>query len=162
MSRTSCVYRAFDADGTLLYVGQSMRPNQRIAHHKSHKTWAPLVARWTISDPMPTGDALDAEARAILTEKPFYNVAGTDVGAAFGEWQKRSTKRHLDVMTAIGDALVPEIFDGLMSSEPMRPIGERYADAVTVARNADPSITDAEVLWAIDNWYGPLGGIRLT
>lgn len=54
MGRTACVYRAYDAEGTLLYVGQSMNPKRRMGDHRS-KPWAPLVAKWSVSDPMPVG-----------------------------------------------------------------------------------------------------------
>jgi predicted GIY-YIG superfamily endonuclease len=159
MTRTASVYRAYDADDRLLYVGQSTNPTKRIATHKACKSWAPLAVRWDVTEPMPVGDALDVEARAILRERPVYNVAGTSVGAAWEAWRAKAPRRGIAVLFAIGRELEPEILSRMFGGT-IRPFPERLADAIAAVRAADESITDAEIEWVLDNYNGPFGGVR--
>jgi hypothetical protein len=159
MTRTASVYRAYDVDDRLLYIGQSANPKHRIASH-SRKPWGPEAVRWTITEPMPVGDALDVEARAILLERPVHNVAGTDIGAAWAAWEARAPRRGIAALFAIGSELEPEILSRMFGGT-IRPFPERLADAIASARAADGSITDDEIAWALANYYGPLGGVSL-
>lgn len=72
-SRTA-LYRFFDADGDLLYVGISLNPWTRWKQHKSVKDWAEDVASSTIEWHDTREEALDAERLAIIDERPRYNV----------------------------------------------------------------------------------------
>jgi hypothetical protein len=69
------VYRMFDANGELLYVGVSANMGVRIAGH-SEKRWFPLVTTIRL-EWFPTRAAAEAaEAKAIRTERPQINIAG--------------------------------------------------------------------------------------
>lgn len=70
------VYRCFDADGRLVYVGCTKDPATRLAHHRSNAFWAGEVARvkMTVHPTKATGRA--AERRAIRTESPRFNNMG--------------------------------------------------------------------------------------
>jgi hypothetical protein len=71
----TALYRHFDADGRLLYVGISMRPFQRLYNHdRSH--WSQDIATVRIEWFDARKDALQAELRAITTESPAHNLAG--------------------------------------------------------------------------------------
>ena len=73
-SRTS-VYRLFDADGLLLYVGITRQGHHRLHEHARDKAWWRDVASATFEH-LPTRDAaLRREAQAIHTEAPLYNIA---------------------------------------------------------------------------------------
>ena len=74
------LYRLYDADGELLYIGQTYRPARRISYHKSRarsdfgSDWFLDVCRaeW---QRYPDYDAvLWAEREAIKAERPRYNV----------------------------------------------------------------------------------------
>ena len=68
------MYRFFDADGRLLYVGATYDLPTRIGAHRVNAFWWPLVARtrWQL---FPTVEAaLEAEREAIATEHPRFNV----------------------------------------------------------------------------------------
>jgi excinuclease UvrABC nuclease subunit len=70
------VYRMFSADGTLLYVGCSKNPlGGRIGNHGSTKPWCREVCSITLTWFPTYMIAARAEAKAILTEAPKYNLA---------------------------------------------------------------------------------------
>lgn len=74
MSAPRYLYRAFDAAGTLLYVGQSATPLRRRYSHLSGSKWSKDVYEWRITGPFPAEVAVALEAEAILAEQPEYNV----------------------------------------------------------------------------------------
>jgi transcriptional regulator with XRE-family HTH domain len=73
MTRTA-LYRFFDADDRLLYVGITDDIHRRWKHHAAVKTWWGDVARQTVEwhDSRPVAEA--AERKAISQEKPVYNI----------------------------------------------------------------------------------------
>ena len=81
--RVSCVsedrtalYRHFDSEGRLLYVGISMCALTRLSGHRGASHWFPDIATITIAW-FPTRDAaIEAEGIAIRDERPMYNLAG--------------------------------------------------------------------------------------
>ena len=86
---TACaVYKHFGVDGRLLYVGASYAPDLRQASHNSRSDWFGLVERTDVEWFDTRREALAAERKSILTERPIYNK--TDAG---------------DMMTASGKAI---------------------------------------------------------
>lgn len=75
MSRTA-LYRHFDADGKLLYVGVSLNAVARLSQHKLNAGWFGQIASVTIEWLGSRHAALDAELRAIRTETPAWNKVG--------------------------------------------------------------------------------------
>lgn len=67
------VYKLFNSDGELLYVGISANSFVRIASHL-RKPWGKEVSRQEISPALAREDALTAEADAIKALKPRYNI----------------------------------------------------------------------------------------
>jgi hypothetical protein len=72
------LYRLFDDEGHLLYVGITGDLGQRLGDH-SIKRWFPLVVRITLEWFPHRAAARLAEKRAIGTERPRYNKAGVRV-----------------------------------------------------------------------------------
>jgi hypothetical protein len=70
------LYRHYDKDGQLLYVGISLSAVSRLSQHKE-KPWYTEIATVTIETLPTRAHALRAERRAIWGESPRYNVAGT-------------------------------------------------------------------------------------
>ncbi len=69
------LYRWFDSEGNLLYVGISNDTTRRTLEHFDTKPWAELVAKWT-REPFDNRALADAaETAAIQTEGPIYNIA---------------------------------------------------------------------------------------
>lgn len=69
------LYRFFDADGRLLYVGASGRFQKRVASHRAHAKWWDVAAMCRIQRYPTLREALAAEAVVIATEHPIHNIA---------------------------------------------------------------------------------------
>ena len=68
------VYRFFDADGNLLYVGISADPRRRLGEHRGRpSTWWWETSNITLDHYPSFEDARWAEKVAIETENPRYN-----------------------------------------------------------------------------------------
>lgn len=74
------LYRHFDKEGTLLYVGISLNGLQRLVSHKEGARWFSEISRVEIEKHASKKAASIAEGLAIRTEKPKYNVHFKDHG----------------------------------------------------------------------------------
>jgi hypothetical protein len=73
-SQETFLYRLFDEDGVLLYIGISNAWQHRMQEHRRTQPWWDQVAHvFPISFP-DRRSALDAEARAIRRERPLHNI----------------------------------------------------------------------------------------
>jgi len=73
VSGRTAIYRLYDANGVLLYIGQTCRPpTVRMREHGKVKSWWDEVATGTIVW-VPYEDADTEERRAILAENPRHN-----------------------------------------------------------------------------------------
>jgi predicted GIY-YIG superfamily endonuclease len=78
----SChLYRYFDSDGLLLYIGISFDFAYRLIQHQAKSIWFCDIARIDIEKYSTRQQALHAEAEAIEAEKPIYNRRGKDRSA---------------------------------------------------------------------------------
>jgi hypothetical protein len=73
-SRRHVLYRFWDCDDQLLYVGLTANPGSRWKAHGVEKPWWIDVARVTVEHFASRAEAEAAEATAIKTEGPLYNV----------------------------------------------------------------------------------------
>lgn len=72
--RPHYVYRLYDLEDRLLYIGATYSVKLRMEHHRYQTPWFSEVAR-VEAETFPTRrDAFTAEARAIYAESPLYNV----------------------------------------------------------------------------------------
>lgn len=77
---TAQVYRCFNKEGDLLYIGCSSNFVARLADHKRISVWFEVLARVDVSERMPREQALVAEKMAIIQEGPRFNsVRGNDL-----------------------------------------------------------------------------------
>lgn len=68
------LYRIYDANDGLLYIGASGHLGPRLNNHRLHKPWWPEVDRILAVMVGPEHEALAAERAAIRAEMPRYNV----------------------------------------------------------------------------------------
>lgn len=68
------LYRHFNAENELLYVGISLNAINRLGQHKDNSHWFDLICRVDIQNFNTKEEALDAETLAILNEKPKHNI----------------------------------------------------------------------------------------
>src|SRR5690242_3991765 len=75
-SGRTALYRLYDADGRLLYVGVAADPEARWKQHARYKAdlWWSEVHRKTVQWFFSRLDALHAETTAIRIESPRYNI----------------------------------------------------------------------------------------
>jgi hypothetical protein len=71
------VYRPFDAEGGLLYIGVSKDFGERWKKHAQTQPWWPEVRHMTTTWYPDEASAYAAETAAILAEKPRWNIAKT-------------------------------------------------------------------------------------
>lgn len=69
----SQVYRHFDKQGNLLYVGCSLSAVHRLSQHSQVSPWFTEIAKIDVEKFNSRDAALAAERQAIQTEKPKYN-----------------------------------------------------------------------------------------
>jgi hypothetical protein len=69
------LYRHFDADGILLYVGISRDPGVRRRTHHRRSAWTEFAARETVEWLPDRETAERAEREAIVAERPLFNGA---------------------------------------------------------------------------------------
>lgn len=71
-----CVYRAFDTYGRLLYVGQTRNVEQRLREHSTLSAWWLFHKTVEVTPYATREEAMAAEAEAIQTEYPRWNMVG--------------------------------------------------------------------------------------
>lgn len=108
-SAPTAVYRLFDSDGCLLYVGISINPKARWGMHARDKSWWPEVAEKTI-ELHPNRDAAEAaERHTIAAEAPKYNVEHSTTrkrGDAMAEYAaKYDRPKQIRIPTDLWDSL---------------------------------------------------------
>lgn len=72
----TAVYRLYDEDEELLYVGVAIEPRVRFRQHRLDKPWWPRVAAREIEWFDSRAEALAVEGLAIVRELPRHNQAG--------------------------------------------------------------------------------------
>lgn len=70
------VYRLYDEDDILLYVGVTNNVKSRFEQHADDKYWWGWVQRHRLEEHPNRGAALRAEMDAIRTEHPVFNLSG--------------------------------------------------------------------------------------
>jgi hypothetical protein len=89
------VYRMYDPDGALLYVGCTSNVGHRLNQHRWHQDWWEQVATVSLEHFADPRTAFAAEWQAINDEHPRFNNATSDsMRRAYAERVER--KRLLD------------------------------------------------------------------
>ncbi|WP_328344658.1 DnaB-like helicase N-terminal domain-containing protein [Micromonospora sp. NBC_00421] len=81
-STVTALYRWFDADGTLLYIGITNDPHVRQSAHAKKSSWADFAVRGTIERFPSRQEAEAAEKAAIEAERPLFNHIYNDTTEA--------------------------------------------------------------------------------
>jgi predicted GIY-YIG superfamily endonuclease len=69
------LYRHYDADKNLMYVGISLNAFARLSQHRDHSKWFEKIAHVEIEHFPTREEALAAEKNAIKSENPMFNIA---------------------------------------------------------------------------------------
>ncbi len=71
---TFTLYRFFDSEGCLLYVGMTVNPGRRMERHSGTKVWWLEVAEIRMEQHLTLDALRTAEREAIIAERPKYNI----------------------------------------------------------------------------------------
>jgi predicted GIY-YIG superfamily endonuclease len=93
--RPHFVYRAFDAEGGLLYIGCTLDFERRRKEHTWHQPWANRIARWDVERYENQRDALLAEEAAIKAESPEFNAMYNGAGLTGWNDERRASETCL-------------------------------------------------------------------
>ena len=93
--RPHFVYRAFDADDRLLYVGCTIDVDKRRRKHGRTSSWAKQATRWTVERFATQAPALLAEQHAIETERPQFNAMYNGAGLTGWNDERRAAETCL-------------------------------------------------------------------
>ncbi|MCL8016877.1 GIY-YIG nuclease family protein [Streptomyces sp. AS02] len=144
----TALYRLYDADDVLLYLGITWNPDWRWGRHKTTKHWAHLVTRRTIQWFPDRSSALAAEKTATAVEKPLHDGSwrhgrpGEEV-----EW------RDPDGQQVVIASLTAEIEEGEHSPGDILqtgPVGRRFGVARATASIAMSKLAERGLLKL---WY---------
>lgn len=91
------VYRMFNEDGDLLYVGRSIDVLQRLSSHRKVKAWWTDVANVTVTHYDDELEACREEALAIAHEQPRYNAQCRDLlFCKEAQWRMAAAERRAE------------------------------------------------------------------
>lgn len=138
----TALYRLYDAEGRLMYIGISANPGERLKAHRynlGRQEWARLVARQAIEWHPSRSAALEAEEVAIRRERPPHNGTHNYPLAPFSadRWPSIKERRHR--LDAITDLMRREIRGGRWAA------GEKIPSCSTLAEATGVSSTTANL-----------------
>jgi predicted GIY-YIG superfamily endonuclease len=77
VTERTAVYRLYDANEVLLYIGMSRDPDKRLEWHKATQAWGSQVCQRSVTWHATREDAALAEVTAISAERPLYNFSNS-------------------------------------------------------------------------------------
>jgi predicted GIY-YIG superfamily endonuclease len=89
------LYRFYNKDGALLYVGITNNCKQRFLEHRLYMKWWPEAHHSTLQIFPERAPAVEAERKAIQTENPLHNVMWGPEFTAIHEKRTAERKRKL-------------------------------------------------------------------
>lgn len=100
--RDTYVYRYYDADDALLYVGQTGNPARRHSSHRSNAAWFDLVARRELRGPVTKAWALMEEFVALGVESPRYNAQARNghAGPGSDHWAEAMAVAYRELLNS--------------------------------------------------------------
>jgi len=82
------LYRHFDAQGQLLYVGISLSAVARLTQHRNSSDWYSQISRVEIQRFDTRSEAEGAEWEAIQKEKPIHNIIGNKPASRLARFER--------------------------------------------------------------------------
>lgn len=70
----TALYRCYDNENNLLYIGISLSAINRLSQHKSHSKWFDAIAKVDVEWFQDRDSAILAEMEAVRIEQPKFNV----------------------------------------------------------------------------------------
>ncbi|MFI2663253.1 hypothetical protein [Micromonospora carbonacea] len=134
-NRRTALYRHYDAEGRLLYVGVTFNPGHRASGHRAYAEWIDQATTFTGTWFPTRAEALAAEKEAIRAEKPIYNRQRYGAGAA-------------PAPTTPSDPDTPRTVNFLLEQESVDEL-ESLADELDTTRS---EVVRTMLEFSINNW----------
>jgi DNA-binding transcriptional regulator YhcF (GntR family) len=134
-SEPTALYRLYDSQGRLLYVGIATSPERRWLQHAAEKVWWPAVSRRDTEWFPSRAEAAAAEITAIRSERPCHNEAHTAPIPAprAASSASRPLKRHEEIAADLRQ----QILNGVL------PAGSRLPSESTLMASYDAARSTA-------------------
>lgn len=123
----TCVYRLYNADDQLLYVGCCHEWGVRISQHSRTQPWGDQIVKVTIEHHESAASAAAAEVAAIASERPLHNIdhhperpkrASGELSrcilvalAELGQATSKDVATHIGCSVSSVGALMPRLLD---------------------------------------------------
>jgi hypothetical protein len=140
----TAVYRFFDADNRLLYVGITCNPKMRFRDHQRLSHWWPAQQSVTVDWKDTRGEALAEEAAAILGEDPLHNVIGATTPPARPAMPRTPVHRRPEWVAEVAGQVRAEI-----ARRSSKKPGMKFADELGISRTAWDDRLYGVVEWRI-------------
>jgi hypothetical protein len=95
------LYRFYDASGALLYVGITAKPIRRFRDHQKTKDWWIEVSNIRVENFSSRIELIYGERRAIVHEKPLYNITYNNHSEADAESLSAAARYTLEQATEL-------------------------------------------------------------
>jgi predicted GIY-YIG superfamily endonuclease len=95
------LYRFYDASGALLYVGITAKPIRRFRDHQKTKDWWTEVSSIRVENFSSRLELIYGERRAIVHEKPLYNITYNNHSEADAESLSAGARYTLEQATEL-------------------------------------------------------------
>lgn len=164
-SVTCTLYRFYDKDARLLYVGITDDPLRRFGQHRYAKPWWVDVDQVKVVHYGTRDEAFDAESAAIIDELPLFNLAGNEASGPWSlhlefilraeprlravvqqaMWPGR-TLRERDLYLKDAERRVRRVL-GVGRNLPSHRLAERHLDTSVLKDSLDDFLTQMEALY---------------
>lgn len=114
-----CVYRFYDANCVLLYVGRSANVGQRVQSHQSSTRWFADVDTISVEHCDDANHASAVEAAAIRSERPLHNIHLNPEGSRARRYDDESAWRTQ------GLVMSPDFFSDFTAGQEFDEIARR-------------------------------------
>lgn len=135
----TALYRLYNKDDVLLYVGISLDPARRWKKHKANRSrshWTGLVTRETVEWFETWAKAEAAEEQAIKTERPIHNGTHNHPLAPFDAANWPAIPGRRGKVAALVTLILKEIDEGRWTPGMMIPKSRDLGAATGMSKNA--------------------------
>ena len=141
------LYRHFDKENKLLYIGISLSTFARLSQHKDHSEWFKQINRVSIEHFENREEAMAAERKAIKSENPMFNIAMKKTMAEIRKEDEAQRNRLYDIAQKEKKEVVKKVIDYHVAysiDQVIKMLGITQAEMLKHISNGNISIFEVE------------------
>ena len=128
--RVNVLYKFYNKDEELLYIGITNSPDKRFYIHSMDKEWFNEVDKVMCSDKMTRNEVSIYEIYTIMAEHPKYNVEYTDGGSIRFSLPELSFTEYTDFKVYKPKSFVEKFIRWYLNGESFEEIAEKTGNTV--------------------------------